>query len=82
MDLKDFLAILKDGGPVAITLILGVLFWLERTERKEVQEENSRLQKANGEIALALLERTLKGMGDTKDAISELSRVFLTGGRQ
>jgi hypothetical protein len=58
----------QQAGPFA-ALILLVLWWFERDERRELQRERN-----------ALLERMLTAMSDTKDAIREL-RAIVGGAR-
>lgn len=74
MELKDFLDLIRTGGPSAIALLMGALYWLERKDRKECQTACEAYSKA-------ILERALTAINDVKDALEDVRDVVRPRGR-
>lgn len=62
----ELVKLIAGGGPYALAAVLGYLYWLERTERREIQKERN-----------TLLERALTTFGEVRDAIKELKGVIV-----
>lgn len=61
----ELVQLLTQGGPFALAAVMGYLYWLERTERRELQKMHNEL-----------LERALTAIGAFSEAVKELKSVI------
>lgn len=81
MELKDLLELIRTGGPSAIAAIMGVMWWLERGERKDCQEALALTHQANDAFVKATLERALTVISDVNGAIEDVRDLLRPRGR-
>lgn len=60
----EIINVVKDGGPYALASVFAYLYWLERTERREIQKERN-----------IILERSLQAIGEFKEALKDLKNI-------
>jgi hypothetical protein len=77
----EIVQIIANGGPYVLASVLGYLYWLERTERREVQRERNELL----EKAFAIFNEVKNTQTDlrnvlidVKDALKEI-KAIVTG---